>query len=56
VLRAVELARIVGDERPCVRDLAAFDVDDAKATARVDPNPATLTGRNVNRLADARGR
>jgi hypothetical protein len=52
VLRAVKLARIVGDERPRVGDLAAFDVDDAKAMTCLDPNRAALAGRDVNCLSD----
>jgi hypothetical protein len=53
VLGGVELALIVGDEGPRVRDLAALDVDDAKAAARLDWGRASFPSRNMETLADA---
>jgi hypothetical protein len=52
VLGGVELARIVGDESPRVRDLAALEVDDAKAAGRLDRGRASFASRNVETLAD----
>ena len=53
VLRAVVLARVVGDERPRVRDLPSFDIDHAQAPTRLDPHGAPLARRDVDRLRDA---
>jgi hypothetical protein len=50
----MELARIVGHEGPRVRDLAAFDVDDAEASARLDSSRAPFAGGNIESLGHVR--
>jgi hypothetical protein len=50
----VELAGIVGDERPRVCDLAAFGIDDPEPAALFDADGAALARGDMDGLGDAR--